>query len=255
MYKNLLIESKDCLQVVSINNPNSLNALNSKVLKELDKFFSEIDDKIKVVVIKGVGKAFVAGADISEMMNYNEEQAKSFSEFGSFVFRKIEKAKQIVIASINGFALGGGCELAMACDLRIASEKAKFGQPEINLGIIPGFSGTQRLTRLVGIAKAKELIFTGNIIDSQEALKIGLVNRVVEHEKLDEEVLSLANFISSKSSSALKNAKESINSYLDIDYNSGIVKESILFGNCFSHVDAKEGMSAFIEKRQANFKN
>lgn len=255
MYKNLLIESKDCLQVVSINNPNSLNALNSKVLKELDKFFSEIDEKIKVVVIKGVGKAFVAGADISEMMNYNEEQAKSFSVFGSSVFRKIERSKQIVIASINGFALGGGCELAMACDLRFASVKAKFGQPEINLGIIPGFSGTQRLTRLVGIAKAKELIFTGNIIDSQEALKIGLVNRVVEHEKLDEEVLSLANFISSKSSSALKNAKESINSYLDIDYNSGIVKESILFGNCFSHVDAKEGMSAFIEKRQANFKN
>jgi enoyl-CoA hydratase len=255
MYKNLLIESKDCLQVVYINNHNSLNALNSKVLKELDKFFSEIDEMIKVVVIKGVGKAFVAGADISEMMNYNEEQAKSFSEFGSFVFRKIEKAKQIVIASINGFALGGGCELAMACDLRIASEKAKFGQPEINLGIIPGFSGTQRLPRLVGIAKAKELIFTGSIINSEEALNIGLVNKVVEHDKLDEEVLSFANLISSKSSSSLKNAKTAINSYLDNHIDNGIENETILFGNCFNHDDAKEGMSAFIEKRQANFKN
>lgn len=255
MYKNLLIDYSDCIMTISINNPKSLNALNSEVLKELDKFFSEIDDKIKVVVIKGVGKAFVAGADISEMINYNEMQAKSFSEFGSSVFRKIEKAKQIVIASINGFALGGGCELAMACDLRIASDRAKFGQPEINLGIIPGFSGTQRLTRLVGIAKAKELIFTGNIIDSQEALKIGLVNRVVEHDKLDEEVLLFANLISSKSSSSLKNAKAAINSDLDIDFDSGIAKESILFGNCFNHVDAKEGMSAFIEKRQANFKN
>lgn len=254
-YSKLKIDIQDNLCVITINSPENLNALNLKILQEIDIAFNEIDNNINVVVITGIGKAFVAGADISEMLNYNESQAKDFSRLGSSVFRKIEMANQIVIASINGFALGGGCELAMACDLRIASDKAKFGQPEINLGIIPGFSGTQRLPRLVGVGKAKELIFTGNIINSEEALKIGLVNKVVEHEKLDEEVLLFANLICSKSSSALKNAKTAINFYLGNNIDSGIENETILFSNCFSYIDAKEGMSAFIKKRQANFKN
>ena len=190
----ILKEYVENVLIIKINNPSALNALNSKVLSEIGEAFDEAskDSNVNAIILTGEGKAFVAGADIAEMSTLNAEQGKLFGEHGAGVFRKIETTPKAVIAAVNGFALGGGCELAMACDIRIASEKAKFGQPEVTLGITPGFSGTQRLSRLVGLGKAKELIFTGNIVGAKEAKEIGLVNEVVEPEKLMETALEMA---------------------------------------------------------------
>lgn len=254
--KNLLIENNQGTCTVKINNPQTLNSLNSEVIRDLETAIDAIslDDAVKIVVLTGEGKAFVAGADIAQMSTLTPEQAKKFSEDGSRVFRKIEKLNKVVIAAVNGYALGGGCELAMACDIRIASEKAKFGQPEVGLGITPGFSGTQRLARIVGMGRAKEIIFTGSHIDAQEAYRIGLVNKVTDKENLMEETYKLADKIKSNSSTAVKYSKESINIGYETDIDTGIAYEGNAFAMCFAGEDQKEGMNAFLEKRQPNFK-
>ncbi len=256
-YENVVLEKHDHIVTLSFNRPQVLNALNGDVLTELNKALDEIkDDKeIHVVVITGYGKAFVAGADISEMKDKTPEEGRRFAELGLSVFRKIELMEKPVIAAVNGFALGGGCELAMSCDIRIASEKAKFGQPEVGLGIIPGFAGTQRLSRLVGIGKAKELIFTAKIIDAVEAERLGLVNKVVAHDQLMLEVITLAESIVSKAQSAIRYSKTAINRGAESDIETGMLIEKDLFGLCFATEDQKEGMTAFLEKRKANFNN
>lgn len=257
-YKNILLNTEDGIALITINRPKSLNALNTETLKDLKNCIDYVknNDKIKVVIITGSGeKAFVAGADISEMENMSSAEAKRFSEFGQQVFREIELLEKPVIAAVNGFALGGGCELSMACDIRYASMNAKFGQPEINLGIIPGFSGTQRLARLVGRSKAKEMIFTGDMIKADEALNIGLVSKVVEKEELLNEAKKLANKIMSKGLVAISMAKESINLGIETDIESGNRIESNAFSVCFSTMDQKEGMKAFLEKRAPKFEN
>lgn len=255
-YKNLIVENHDNICTVIINNPQSLNALNTAVLQDLEMAFGKIasDENISVVILTGSGKAFVAGADIAQMRGMSATEGKAFGVYGAKVFRQIETLEKPVIAAINGFALGGGCELAMACDIRIASIKAKIGQPEVGLGITPGFSGTQRLPRLVGEGKAKELIFTAKAISAEEALRIGLVNKIVEHpEELMIEALNMAKAIAKNAPLALKYSKEAINKGMQADIDTAIAIENNLFGLCFATSDQKEGMSAFFEKREAEW--
>lgn len=256
-YKNLIVEKSDKICKISFNRPKALNALNTEVLEELDKLVDEIekDDETFVVVFTGEGKAFVAGADIGEMKDKNLIEGKKFAQLGHKVFRKIELLEKPVIAAVNGYALGGGCELAMSCDIRIAGEKAKFGQPEVGLGITPGFGGTQRLSRLVGSAKAKELIFTADTISAQEAEKIGLVNKVVSQEELISETMNMANKIATKGQVAVRFSKNAINRGIETDIDTALDIEINLFGMCFATEDQKEGMKAFTEKRKAEFKN
>ncbi|MCI1721038.1 MAG: short-chain-enoyl-CoA hydratase [Bacteroidales bacterium] len=255
-YTKLIVEVKDKICTVKINNPEAMNALNSTILSELDAAFTEIaaNDGVSVVVITGEGRAFVAGADISQMSTMNATEGKAFGVQGSAVFRKIENLDKPVIAAINGFALGGGCELAMACDIRIASNKAKIGQPETGLGITPGFSGTQRLPRIVGLGKAKEIIYTAKPITADEAYRIGLVNKVVEPEALMNEAYAMAAQIAKNAPIALKYSKEAINKGMQTDIDSAIALENDLFALCFSTEDQKEGMKAFFEKRPAEWK-
>lgn len=253
-YEFLKAEYAESICTLTISAEKSLNALNSKILSELDDFLSNIAADVRVLIITGAGdKAFVAGADISEMCGLDAEGGRKFGEFGSRVFQRIEKLPIPVIAAVNGFALGGGCELAMACDIRIASSKAKFGQPEVGLGIIPGFCGTYRLARLVGLGLAKEMIFTGKTVRADEALRIGLVNAVCEPELLMETAMALARQIADKSAVAVSIAKRSINEEYNRSLDDAILIESINFGECFSHGDQKEGMTAFLEKRKPNF--
>lgn len=256
-YKKLIIQDNGAVRVIKINNPEALNALNTAILKELDAAFTEVaeDNGILAVVLTGEGRAFVAGADISEMKSKNAIEGEIFGKLGASVFRKIELLPKPVIAAVNGFALGGGCELAMSCDIRLASAKAKFGQPEVGLGITPGFSGTQRMPRLIGMGKAKELIYTADIIDAAEAYRIGLVNHVYEPEVLMEEAMKMAEKIASKAPIAVKNSKEAINRGIQTDMDSAVAIEAYLFGLCFASEDQKEGMTAFFEKRKANFQN
>lgn len=256
VYTKLIVEKQKNICTVKINYPEALNALNSSILKELNTVFTEIeeDDSIDVVILTGEGRAFVAGADISQMSALNAVEGKAFGELGAAVFRKIELLNKVVIAAVNGFALGGGCELAMSCDIRIASSKAKFGQPEVGLGITPGFSGTQRLPRLVGLGKAKELIYTADVIPADEAYRIGLVNKVVEPDVLMSECMVMAQKIASKAPLAVRYSKEAINRGIETDVDTGISIESDLFGLCFSTEDQKEGMQAFLNKRAAEFK-
>ena len=256
-YKKLIIQDNGAVRVIKINNPEALNALNTGILKELDAAFTEVaeDNGILAVVLTGEGRAFVAGADISEMKSKNAIEGEIFGKLGASVFRKIELLPKPVIAAVNGFALGGGCELAMSCDIRLASAKAKFGQPEVGLGITPGFSGTQRMPRLIGMGKAKELIYTADIIDAAEAYRIGLVNHVYEPEALMEEAMKMAEKIASKAPIAVKNSKEAINRGIQTDMDSAVAIEAYLFGLCFASEDQKEGMTAFFEKRKANFQN
>lgn len=256
-YKKLIIQDNGAVRVIKINNPEALNALNTAILKELDAAFTEVaeDNGILAVVLTGEGRAFVAGADISEMKSKNAIEGEIFGKLGASVFRKIELLPKPVIAAVNGFALGGGCELAMSCDIRLASTKAKFGQPEVGLGITPGFSGTQRMPRLIGMGKAKELIYTADIVDAAEAYRIGLVNHVYEPEALMEEAMKMAEKIASKAPIAVKNSKEAINRGIQTDMDSAVAIEAYLFGLCFASEDQKEGMTAFFEKRKANFQN
>lgn len=255
-FKNIKLELNEGVSLIAIDRPKSLNALNLETLKEIDQALEEVkeNEEVKVVIITGAGeKAFVAGADISEMKDMNPLKAKEFAEFGQKVFRKIELMKKPVIAAVNGYALGGGCEMAMACDIRIASHNAKFGQPEVGLGIIPGFGGTQRLPRIVGMSKAKELIYTGDMIDAEEALRIGLVSKVVEQEKLLEEAYNIAKKIMSKGMIAVRLAKEAINIGINADIETGMSYEAKAFAVCFATEDQKEGMAAFLEKRAPKF--
>jgi len=256
-FKSLLLKKEGKVCVLSINRPKALNALNTEVLNELNAAIDLIDrdEEVYVLVLTGEGKAFVAGADIVEMKDKNAEEARRFAKLGIETFRKIELMEKPVIAAVNGFALGGGCELAMSCDIRIAGEKAKFGQPEVGLGITPGFAGTQRLPRLVGSAKAKELILTADMINAAEAEKIGLVNKVVPQEELMNEAMNMANKIASKGQIAVRYAKTAINRGIETDIETGMAIEKDLFGLCFATEDQKEGMTAFIEKRAAEFKN
>lgn len=255
-YQKLIIEKQERICIVRINSPEALNALNTKILVELSQAFDEIaaDAQTDVVILTGEGRAFVAGADIAEMSVLKADEGKRFGRLGADVFRKIELLDKPVIAAVNGFALGGGCELAMACDIRIASAKAKFGQPEVGLGITPGFSGTQRLPRLVGLGKAKELIYTAAVIHAEEACRIGLVNKVVEPEELMNECLAMASAIASKAQLAVRYAKEAINRGIETDIETGIDIETGLFGLCFATADQKEGMEAFLWKRKPVFK-
>lgn len=256
--KNVILEKEGKVAVVTLNRPKALNALNSETLKELDYIVTELenDDEIYAVVLTGAGdKAFVAGADITEMKDLNTMEGRKFSILGNKVFRRLENLEKPVIAAISGFALGGGCELAMACDIRLASDKAKFGQPEVGLGITPGFGGTQRLARLVGTGMAKELIYTGKIVKADEALRIGLINRIVEGEKLMEEAKAMAQTIAANAPIAVKLSKVAINRGIQCDLDTALMYEAEAFGECFSTADQKEGMTAFVEKRDKSFQN
>ena len=253
-YEFLKIERQDGITVMKISAPKSLNALNSTILKEIDSFVSGLDNTTRVLIITGDGeKSFVAGADISEMAHLNEPHGFEFGRLGAQVFRKIETMPIPVIAAVNGFALGGGCELAMACDIRIASVKAKFGQPEVGLGIIPGFSGTHRLPKLIGQGYAKEMIYTGKVIRADEALRIGLVNAIYEPEELMDKALEMAAMMLKNAPVAIRLAKQSINEGYDLDADGAIALENKLFGQCFATKDQKEGMDAFLNKRKADF--
>ncbi len=255
-YKYIISEIEDRILTISIDKEKSLNALNVELISELDHVFKEAhqSNDVDVIILTGKGKAFVAGADISEMVNMSPEESKKFAKDSMEVFTRIEKHKLPVIAAINGFALGGGCELAMSCDIRIASTKAKLGQPEVGLGITPGFGGTQRLSRLVGLGKAKELIFTADIIKADEAYRIGLVDEICEAEELLTVAKEMAKKIKSKSKVAVQLAKQAINTGIQTDIDSAMVIEQNIFALCFASEDQKEGMSAFLEKRPANFK-
>ncbi len=254
MYNYIKIEQKEAVSVLTISAPKSLNALNSTVLQELGDAVSNLAPETRALIITGDGeKSFVAGADISEMANLNVPQGQTFGNRGAMVFRKIETLPIPVIAAVNGFALGGGCELAMACDIRICSENAKFGQPEVGLGIIPGFSGTVRLARLVGMGMAKQLIFTGKAIKANEALRIGLVNEVVPQAELMDKAMEIANQIAINAPLAVSAAKQCINAEYDMDVDDAILYENGIFGQCFGTQDQKNGMKAFLNKEKVAF--
>ena len=256
-YKLLLVENNEGIVTITINNEKSLNALNAALMAELADAFTAInkDQSVDVVILTGAGRSFVAGADISEMAPLNAAQGALWGQAGLRTFRIIETLRQPVIAAVNGFALGGGCEISMSCDIRIASTKAKFGQPEVGLGITPGFGGTQRLARLVGMGKAKQLIYTAEIIPAQEAYRIGLVDELAEPEELMDKAMAMAKTIQKNAKLAVQYAKQAINTGMQTDIESGMIIEEHVFGLCFATEDQKEGMQAFLEKRKANFKS
>lgn len=257
MYENLIYEVKEGIAFITVNRPKSLNAISNDVLDELYDTFQSVnnDPEVKAAIITGEGKAFVAGADIAEMVKLTTLEGRAMMLKGQNIMNFIESIGKPVIAAINGFALGGGCELAMACDVRIASEAARFGQPEINLGIIPGFGGTQRLPRLVGKGMGKYLIMTGEIIDALEAYRIGLVERVVPAEELMGAAEKVARTIMSKAPIAVSAAKVAINTGIGLDVQTGVALEGEALVTPFSSEDRYEGMTAFLEKRPARFRN
>lgn len=257
MYKNIIVSVEEGIQTITFNRPKSLNALNSELLNEFMSALTSISENedIRVLILTGAGeKSFVAGADITELATLNVLQTKIFSRKGQTVIGYLQELPIPVIAAVNGFALGGGCEIAIACDFIYASENAMFGLPEINLGLIPGFGGTQRLPRLIGANMAKELIFTGKMISASEALSIGIVNKVCPPDSLMAEVQKTAKLIASKGKVSLREAKQAINNGLNVDIATGCLIENDAFSLCMASEDAKEGTSAFIEKRKANFK-
>jgi enoyl-CoA hydratase len=256
-YENIIFSTEDNVAIIKINRPKALNAINPGVLRDINDALDvvESDNSIKVLIFTGEGdKAFVAGADIGHMASFTPLQGRKFSGSGHELFFRIENLGKPVIACVNGFALGGGTELAIACDFIYASENAKFGQPEINLGIIPGFGGTQRLPRLVGKAIAKEMCMTGAMITASEAKEIGIVNKVFPHDKLWEETMKTAKVIASKGKASLRAVKHCIDRGLNIDLPSGCSIESDNFAICLTSPDGKEGMTAFMEKRKPDFK-
>ena len=257
MYKTIRYEKKDNIALVTIDRPEALNALNSTVIAELEQVVTELenDGTVRAMILTGEGRSFVAGADIGEQYPLDLDGGRRWGQRGSALFRRIEKLEFPTIAAVNGFALGGGCELAMSCDIILASEKAKFGQPEVGLGITPGFSGTQRLPRRVGVAKAKELIFSGRMVKADEAERIGLVNAVYAPEALLDGAMEMARSFAKNAPIAVKYAKACVDRGMQTDIDSGIACENELFAMCFATADQKEGMGAFLEKRTTEFQN
>jgi len=257
-FKNLVVEVENNIAVVTVNRPEKLNALNNETIEELDEVFSQLNENedVYVIILTGSGeKAFVAGADISELNNLDEQKAKMFSEKGQKVFSRIEKMEKPVIAAVNGYALGGGCEIALACNIRLASDNAVFGQPEVNLGIIPGYGGTQRLTRLINSGRAAQYILTGDMINAEEALRIGLVNKVYPQAELMIKAKEMGKKICSKGQFAVRMAMKAINIVDEVSGTEGQNYEASVFALCCGTDDFKEGTSAFLEKRKPIFKN
>jgi len=255
-YEILKTQIQEGIAMVTISRPKAMNALNTAFFDEMNALLDELNsnDEVKVMIITGEGKAFVAGADIAEMVNKNQDEGQAFSEYGQRTFDRIENMPFPVIAAINGFALGGGCELAMSCDFRIASTKAKFGQPEVNLGLIPGYAGTQRMARLIGKADAMYLLLTADMIGADEALRLKLVQRVFEPETLMDEVMKIAKNIASKGPQAIRKVKEVTSKGLNTSFSEGAALEAKQFGTLFGeNSEGKEGMSAFLEKRKPNW--
>ena len=253
---NLLLEVENGIALLTINRPKALNALNSETLAELNTCLAELEnnDDVKVVILTGSGeKSFVAGADISEMVNATPAEGRKMGLLAREAFGRLENMPQVTIAAVNGFALGGGCEISMACDIRVASENAKFAQPECGLGILPGFGGTQRLPRLVGKGRAKELIFTCDMISADEAFRMGLANHVVPQAELIDYCKAMAGRIMKNGPYAVALAKQAINTGSDTDLDSGLKLEANLFGLSFSTADKMEGMTAFLEKRKEKY--
>lgn len=248
----ILLEKQGDIATLTFSRPQALNALNQDMLMELSDAITEVerDDSISVLVLTGAGRAFIAGADIAQMRDLQAVEGRRFSNLGSSVLLRLQDLPRPTIAAINGFALGGGCEVAMCCDIRIASEQAKFGQPETSLGIIPGFGGTQRLPRIVGMSRAKELLYTARTIDAQEALSIGLVDRVVKPEELMPAIYALAEQIADNAQHAVRAVKRVVNMGMQCDVGTALTLESEAIGICFSTDDQLEGMTAFLEKRK-----
>jgi enoyl-CoA hydratase len=253
-YKNLKVQIEDGIATVTVSRPEALNALNSNFFHEMDDLIARIsdDDSVRIMILTGEGKAFVAGADIAEMADMTPEQGKAFSKLGQATFRRFFTMKIPVIAAINGYALGGGLELTLGCDIRIASTKARFGQPEVNLGMIPGYGGTQRLPRLIGLGNALYLLMTAEVIGAEEALRMGLVQKVVEHEQLMEETLKMARAILSKGPEAIRKVKYVTRNGIQSDFMEGCELESEYFSSQFK-AEGEEGMKAFLEKRKPNW--
>lgn len=253
-YKTIIVEYQESIAVLTMNRPQALNALNSDFFNDFNLFLDNLNNQpqIRVVIITGQGKAFVAGADIAEMVNKNTEQGYEFGNIGQRTFARLEQMPQIFIAAVNGFALGGGCELSMACDFRIASNLAKFGQPEVNLGLTPGYAGTQRLSRLIGLGNALYLLLTADTIDANEAYRMGLVQKVTEPEKLMEETLSIAKKITSKGPQSVKLVKEITRKGYTSSFEDGCKLELKAFASLFGN-EGTEGMKAFLEKRKPNW--
>ncbi|HBS86327.1 MAG: crotonase [Bacteroidetes bacterium GWF2_38_335] len=254
-YEILILKTAEGIATITINRPEAMNALNSQFYREMNAMLDQIekDASVKVVVITGSGKAFVAGADIAEMTNMSQKEGYDFSKVGQNTFARLENFRVPVIAAINGFALGGGLELALGCDFRIASSKAKFGQPEVNLGLIPGYAATQRLSRLIGPADALFLITTGEMITAQEALTMRLVQKVVEPEELMNEVNRLAQVITTKGPVSVKTGKETIRKGFNMTFAEGSELEAKAFASLFTTPEMKEGTQAFLEKRKPNW--
>ena len=256
-FENLLFEKKDAIAYVTVNRPKVLNALNMATMEELRTVFTDIKNSadVRVVILTGAGeKAFIAGADINELARHDPISAKAYTHKGQSVFDLMENCGKPVIACINGFALGGGCEIALACTMRLASENAKLGQPEVKLGIIPGYGGTQRLPRLVGKGVAMQLVLTGEMISAQEALRIGLVNEVVPAGELMARAEAIAHKIIANAPLAVEYALEAVNHGMEMPLAEGLFLEATLFGVCCATEDKKEGTSAFLEKRPPQFK-
>lgn len=257
-YKNILLEIKNNVALITLNRPDKLNALNGETINELEDIFDSIKNnpEVFVAIVTGSGeKAFVAGADISELNKLDVLSAKEFSEKGNRVFRKIENLDKPVIAAVNGFALGGGCELALACHIRTASENAKFGQPEVNLGVIPGYGGTQRLARIVNSARALEMILTGDMVSAEEAYRLGLVNKIYPQVELLGKTMELAAKIVSKGQQAIRLALKAVKATDNISLVEGLSYEASLFALVCGTDDFKEGTKAFLEKRKPLFKH
>ncbi|MBW0177620.1 enoyl-CoA hydratase-related protein [Sediminibacterium sp.] len=256
MYQTLVTHLENGIFTITINRPDKLNALNQQVMSDLDNVMDEVyrNDEIKSVIITGAGpKAFVAGADISEFSGASVEEGKALAKRGQDIFFKIERSPKPVVACVNGFALGGGCELAMSCHFRLAAENAKFGQPEVNLGLIPGYGGTQRLVQLIGKGRALELLMSAGMIDANIALQLGLVNYVVPQDELIKKAIAILELINTKAPIAVAKCIESANAVFD-ETRDGFTVEVNAFGDCFATADMKEGTSAFLEKRKAIFK-
>jgi len=257
-YQTLLLDVKDNIAVVTLNRPDKLNALNAQTINDLDSVFDELKENegVYAIVLTGSGeKAFVAGADIKELNKLDMISAKEFAEKGQAVFSKIEKFDKPVIAAINGFALGGGCELALACHILLASDNAKFGQPEVNLGIIPGYGGTQRLARLINTGRAMEYILTADMISADDAYRIGLVNKVYPQSELLDKAIEMAKKITGKGQQAIRLAMKAVKAVDEMSLKEGQNLEASLFALCCGTEDFKEGTSAFLEKRKPEFKN